>query len=118
VCSERVAAENLGLAGLVAEELLKQGYQICVIDPEGDYRSLGTGPHTLLLGGTPSPLPAVTDIISFLENGAVSIVSRPLDAKQLPTTTATSSSYCAPCSLCVNVAAARIGSYWTKPNIT
>jgi len=62
------------LAGLVAEELLKQGYQICVIDPEGDYRSLGTGPHTLLLGGTPGPLPAVTDIINFLESGVVSIV--------------------------------------------
>jgi hydroxymethylpyrimidine pyrophosphatase-like HAD family hydrolase len=62
------------LAGLVAEELLKQGYQICVIDPEGDYRSLGTGPHTMLLGGTPSPLPAVTDVINFLESGAVSIV--------------------------------------------
>ena len=62
------------LAGLVAEELLKQGYQICVIDPEGDYRSLATGPHTLLLGGTPSPLPVVTDVINFLESGAVSII--------------------------------------------
>ena len=55
------------LAGLLAEEMLKQGYQMCIIDPEGDYRGLATSPHTLLMGGPEIPLPAVADVINFNE---------------------------------------------------
>ncbi len=62
------------LSGLLAEELLKQGYQICIIDPEGDYRALGTGPHSLLLGGPERPLPPVQDVLSFFECGDASLV--------------------------------------------
>ncbi len=62
------------LAGLIAEGLLMQEYQICVIDPEGDYRGLGVSPHTLLLGGPGKPLPAVADVISFGEWHNISLV--------------------------------------------
>lgn len=62
------------LAGLLAEELLKQGYQVCIIDPEGDYRGLGTSPHTLLFGGPQTPLPSVEDVINFSEWNVNSLV--------------------------------------------
>lgn len=48
------------LAGLVAENLVEQGYRICVIDPEGDYTALGRRPQVLHLGGDLAlPEPAV-----------------------------------------------------------
>ena len=62
------------LAGLLAEELLKQGYQVCIIDPEGDYRGLSTAPHTLLLGGPDKRLPMVSDVINFCEWNTLSLV--------------------------------------------
>jgi len=62
------------LAGLLTEELLKQGYQVCVIDPEGDYRALAAGPHIVILGGSSAPLPAITDVINFLESGRISLI--------------------------------------------
>ncbi len=62
------------LAGLVAEELLKQGYQVAIIDPEGDYRGLSTSPHTLLLGGPDKRLPMVSDVINFCEWNTLSLV--------------------------------------------
>ncbi len=62
------------LAGLLAEELLKHKYQVCIVDPEGDYRALGTGPHSLLLGGPNTPLPAVPDVVNFFESSRLSLV--------------------------------------------
>ncbi len=62
------------LAGLLAEELLRQGYQVCIIDPEGDYRALATGPHILLLGGADRWLPSVADVFGFLESGQASLI--------------------------------------------
>ncbi len=62
------------LAGLLAEELLKQGYQVCIIDPEGDYRGLRAFPHTILLGGPGTRLPPVADVINFSEYDGVSMV--------------------------------------------
>lgn len=62
------------LAGLLAEELLKQAYQICVIDPEGDHRAMRAFPHTLLLGGAGAPLPPVADITTLLEYAQTSLV--------------------------------------------
>jgi hydroxymethylpyrimidine pyrophosphatase-like HAD family hydrolase len=62
------------LAGLLAEELLKQEYQICVIDPEGDYRGLRAFPHTLLLGGEYGPLPSVVDLLNFSDRSRISMV--------------------------------------------
>jgi hypothetical protein len=62
------------LAGLLTEELLRLNYQVCIIDPEGDYRALAAGPHTLLLGGSTTPLPSVTDVVNFMDDGVISLI--------------------------------------------
>jgi hypothetical protein len=46
------------LAGLLCERLILHGYSLCVIDPEGDYRTLDALPGVRVLGGEddlPSP---------------------------------------------------------------
>jgi hypothetical protein len=46
------------IAGLFCEQLILYGYCVCVIDPEGDYRSLETLPGVTVLGGEdPPPTP-------------------------------------------------------------
>ncbi|NOT25950.1 MAG: HAD family hydrolase [Acidobacteria bacterium] len=46
------------LAGLLCEQLILHGYSMCVIDPEGDYRSLEALPGVTVLGGEkPPPMP-------------------------------------------------------------
>lgn len=62
------------LAGLLVEEMLKQKYQVCVIDPEGDYRGLGMSPNTLLLGGPQKALPSVEDALNICEWQEISLV--------------------------------------------
>lgn len=62
------------LAGLLAEELLKQKYQICVIDPEGEYRGLGASPNTVLIGGPDRPLPPVFDVLNISEWNNISLI--------------------------------------------
>jgi hydroxymethylpyrimidine pyrophosphatase-like HAD family hydrolase len=62
------------LAGLLAEELLKLGYQVCIIDPEGDYRGLRAFAHTLVLGGPDTRLPAVADLTTLEEYTNVSLI--------------------------------------------
>lgn len=39
------------LGGLLCEQSILQGYCVCVIDPEGDYRSLESLPGVIMLGG-------------------------------------------------------------------
>jgi hydroxymethylpyrimidine pyrophosphatase-like HAD family hydrolase len=39
------------LAGLLCERLILHGYSLCVIDPEGDYRTLDALPGVSVLGG-------------------------------------------------------------------
>ena len=46
------------LAGLLCERLILHGYSLCVIDPEGDYRTLDALPGVRVLGGEePPPAP-------------------------------------------------------------
>ena len=46
------------LAGLMCERLILHGYSLCVIDPEGDYRTLDALPGVRVLGGDePPPAP-------------------------------------------------------------
>ena len=46
------------VAGLLCEELILHGYCVCVVDPEGDYRSLEALPGVTVLGGEdPPPTP-------------------------------------------------------------
>jgi hydroxymethylpyrimidine pyrophosphatase-like HAD family hydrolase/CheY-like chemotaxis protein len=70
-------ASNSGkswVAGLLTEELFRLGYQVCIIDPEGDYRAMASMTHSLHIGISESPLPAVNDIINLLEWHSVSLV--------------------------------------------
>jgi hydroxymethylpyrimidine pyrophosphatase-like HAD family hydrolase len=43
------------LAGLLCERLILHGYSVCVIDPEGDYRTLDALPGVRVLGGEDDP---------------------------------------------------------------
>lgn len=43
------------LAGLLCERLILHGYSLCVIDPEGDYRTLAALPGVEVLGGDETP---------------------------------------------------------------
>ena len=43
------------LAGLLCEQLILQGYCLCIIDPEGDYRSLESLPGVVTMGGDDPP---------------------------------------------------------------
>jgi hypothetical protein len=46
------------IAGLLCEQLILHGYSVCVLDPEGDYRSLEELPGVSVLGGEePPPTP-------------------------------------------------------------
>ncbi len=62
------------LSGLLAESLLKLEYQIFIIDPEGDYRSMKAFPNTLLLGGLQNPPPSCSEVSTLLEYSNMSIV--------------------------------------------
>ena len=61
------------LAGLVCEQLILQHYCVCIIDPEGDYRSLETLPGVIMLGGGDPP-PSAREIIKALRHPDVSLV--------------------------------------------
>ena len=43
------------IAGLLCEQLILHGYSVCVLDPEGDYRSLESLPGVTVLGGEEAP---------------------------------------------------------------
>jgi hydroxymethylpyrimidine pyrophosphatase-like HAD family hydrolase len=53
------------VAGLLCEQLILHGYCVCVIDPEGDYRSLELLPGVTVLGGK-DPLPTPRDLLRAL----------------------------------------------------
>ena len=61
------------LAGLVCEQLILQGYCVCVIDPEGDHASLEALPGVILLGGDDPP-PTARDLTRTLQHPDVSVV--------------------------------------------
>lgn len=61
------------LAGLMCEQLILQGYSLCVIDPEGDYASLEALPGVILLGGDDPP-PTARELARALRYPDVSVV--------------------------------------------
>jgi hydroxymethylpyrimidine pyrophosphatase-like HAD family hydrolase len=61
------------LAGLLCEQLILQGYCLCIIDPEGDYRSLEALPTVITLGGDDPP-PQARELIRALRHPDVSVV--------------------------------------------
>lgn len=61
------------VAGLACEQLILQGYSICVIDPEGDYRTLESLPGVVVFEGENSP-PELPDIARALRHPDMSVV--------------------------------------------
>jgi hydroxymethylpyrimidine pyrophosphatase-like HAD family hydrolase len=61
------------LAGLLCEQSILQGYCLCIIDPEGDYRSLESLPGVVMLGGDDPP-PQGRELIRALRHPDVSVV--------------------------------------------
>ena len=72
------------VAGLLCEQLILHGYCVCVIDPEGDYRSLEALPGVTVLGGEDRP-PTPRDLLRALRYPDRSLVidlsHRPQDEK-------------------------------------
>lgn len=61
------------LAGLLCEQLILQGYAMCIIDPEGDYRSLEALPGVIILGGE-EPAPGPLELARALRFADVSVI--------------------------------------------
>lgn len=61
------------LAGLLCEQLILQDYCVCIIDPEGDYRSLEALPSVIVLGGDDPP-PSPREIEQALRYSDISVI--------------------------------------------
>jgi hypothetical protein len=61
------------ITGLFCEQLLLEGYCLCVIDPEGDYATLESLPGLVVFGGDESP-PRLSDVARALRHPDTSIV--------------------------------------------
>jgi hydroxymethylpyrimidine pyrophosphatase-like HAD family hydrolase len=61
------------IAGLLCEQLILHGYSMCVLDPEGDYRSLEALPGVTILGGE-DPAPTPRELLSALRYPDRSVV--------------------------------------------
>lgn len=61
------------VAGLACEQMILQGYSLCVIDPEGDYRTLETLPGVVVFGGEDPP-PSLPDLARVLRHPDMSVV--------------------------------------------
>jgi hypothetical protein len=68
------------LTGLACEQLILQGYSVCVIDPEGDYRTLESLPGVVVFGGDDPP-PELPDLARMLRHPDMSAV---IDLSHLP----------------------------------
>jgi len=72
------------VAGLLCEQLILHGYSVCVIDPEGDYRSLEALTGVTVLGGDEPP-PSPRELMRALRYADRSLVidlsHRQLDEK-------------------------------------
>jgi len=61
------------VAGLLGEQLVLQGYCLCLIDPEGDYESLESLPGVVMLGGN-DPAPSMNELARTLRHADVSVI--------------------------------------------
>jgi hydroxymethylpyrimidine pyrophosphatase-like HAD family hydrolase len=59
--------------GLLCEQMITQGYSLCVIDPEGDYEGLESLPGVVVLRATDQP-PEMTDVARALRHFDLSVV--------------------------------------------
>ena len=68
------------VAGLICEQLILQGYNMCVIDAEGDYRTLESLPGVVVFGGD-TPPPELPDLSRVLRHPYMSVV---IDLSHVP----------------------------------
>jgi hypothetical protein len=61
------------VGGLVCEQLILEGYCLCVLDPEGDFTSLEALPRVTVYGGA-DPLPRPRDLLRALRHPDGSVV--------------------------------------------
>lgn len=61
------------VTGLFCEQLILQGYCLCVIDPEGDYGPLEALPGVVVFGGD-EPAPRLSDVARALRYPDISVV--------------------------------------------
>jgi hydroxymethylpyrimidine pyrophosphatase-like HAD family hydrolase len=61
------------MAGLIAEQLIERGYILCIIDPEGDYISLGQRARVMALGHDLA-LPAPAAVPRLFASEPVSLI--------------------------------------------
>jgi hypothetical protein len=61
------------ITGLLCEQLVLQGYCLCLLDPEGDYSALEGLPGVLLLGGS-EHVPSMEELTRTLRHADVSVV--------------------------------------------
>jgi hydroxymethylpyrimidine pyrophosphatase-like HAD family hydrolase len=60
-------------SGLACEQMILQGYCLCVIDPEGDYGTLESLPGVVVMGGE-DQLPELPDVARALRHFDLSVV--------------------------------------------
>ena len=60
-------------AGLACEQMILQGYCVCVVDPEGDYGPLESLPGVVVLGGADYP-PDLPDVARALRHFDLSVI--------------------------------------------
>ena len=58
------------LAHAILEQLIDQGYQTCVIDPEGDYPSM----EKMIIFGNSQRGPTVVEVVTALENPKAQVI--------------------------------------------
>jgi hydroxymethylpyrimidine pyrophosphatase-like HAD family hydrolase len=61
------------IGGLLSEQLVMQGYSLCVIDPEGDYQVLEALPGVITMGGEDRP-PTMHQLTRMLRHADNSVV--------------------------------------------
>jgi hypothetical protein len=68
------------VAGLASEQMILQGYSVCVIDPEGDYQTLEPLPGVVVLGGGSQP-PELLHVAQSVRHPDMSVV---IDLSHVP----------------------------------
>ena len=68
------------VAGLICEQLILQGYNMCIIDAEGDYRTLESLPGVVVFGGD-NPVPELPDLSRVLRHPYMSVI---IDLSHVP----------------------------------
>ncbi len=61
------------VAGLLCEQLILQGYCVCLLDPEGDYTALEALPGVVVEGGE-APAPSMNELARILSHADTSVV--------------------------------------------